>query len=282
MKNKIVFLMCLFSVSILFGEVSNKERIKQLEQQIEELKEKQKIENMENELNRLKFNEHGGAAEIQSGKNNIKLFGELNYWSKEDAFERDKKDIPEALNALIGIGYDSASGSIKISNALELRGGIFIPTKKNNLNIGGSLGIISGPNAETELIGRDVVGDGKGTSEDKVSFISGLFEIEKTVPIFRDVYFRFRGGVGFARGRLESEVRYSGTFVSILGLPPSTNYSESWTGLTWELAPSIVIKVDSVNVIFGLAYAKFPKMDETNDLNEFEWSPVGLRFGLEF
>jgi hypothetical protein len=125
-------------------------------------------------------------------------------------------------------------------------------------------------------------GNARATEKIDTSFVRALVEFQNTVPLGRQVALRFKGGIGVAQGRIESDQTYSGTFVTILGAPRSYSASDKWTGITWEIGPALVITGEKIDLDIGLSYAGFPKLKENDDFTEFDWSALGIQVAIGF
>ncbi len=88
---------------------------------------------------------------------------------------------------------------------------------------------------------------------------------------------RVGAGFGLARGKIEET--YSGKLYST---PFSGSASDTWTGVTWEISPSILFKAGQTNIELGVTYAVFPTLDENTEFFQFEWHPFGFHLGVEF
>lgn len=211
------------------------------------------------------------------------FFGQLDLWSRGKAFQKDEDAVKQFTNDVVSIGYDSAHGSMDVSNGMGFRLGVFVPSWIERLEWGGSVGYLSGPSYKAVVQGRDaVVGNGEYANRTKTHFYRFLWEAQKRIPTSKWFELRIRGGVGYARGRIEARDTHTGSFVSTLGFTPSAAYSNDWGGFTWELIPSAVFYGSWMNVEIGLGYAGLPAMKENDDFYEFKWTPMGLRLGLEF
>ncbi|HRY30609.1 MAG TPA: hypothetical protein P5079_11315 [Elusimicrobiota bacterium] len=212
-----------------------------------------------------------------------KVFGQIDYWLKDSAFEEEEKALKDVTGELIVLGYDASSANYSISNGLGIRGGLLFPVGDGTFHIGGSVGYIWGPTWESETNGYSwSYGNGRSEREDTVNYLRFLLEAKKAIPLNNDVDFVFRGGLGLASGRMETTITNSGTFVTALGASTSSSQSETWSGFTWEFLPSLLIKGNGVNIEFGVGFAQFPTLKETEDFYEFEWAPIGFRAAVEF
>lgn len=201
-------------------------------------------------------------------------FAQLEYWMADDAYEKNEQDFNDAM------AFGSAlSGSSDISEGMGIRLGAFWPTKTEGFDIGASLGYIKGPEGKFNIrfpftgISPQEIND-----EYDTTFIRVLFEARKCIDISTNMGINLRGGIGLAMGDINDS--YSISYFP--GLKRTTEFSDSWTGASFELAPSFVIKGSSLNFEIGVAYAVFPKLKETEDLYEFTWNPFGLWVGMQF
>lgn len=208
---------------------------------------------------------------------------QLDIWTRDGAFEDDEDAVKDFFQqTLPAAGYTSGTASVETSGGIGFRFGAIKPTRWG-LDLGGSLGYVIGPDQEIKVAGRGASpGSGELSSRVETDFIRALAEAEKEFPLNRWMRLRLKAGLGFALGWIRAEDRASGSFVTGFGFAPEDDYSRSWSGLTWEFMPSLVFEGKTVDVEVGIGYAGFPTMKENDDFNEFEWTPAGLRLGLEF
>ena len=93
------------------------------------------------------------------------------------------------------------------------------------------------------------------------------------VPISDTVYLRLGGGLGLGKAEVEDEIS------TTLG---NTSGEADETGFTWEVSPAIVFKAGRTDIEVGARYAQFPKIDETDETYEIDWSPFGVYVGAAF
>jgi opacity protein-like surface antigen len=211
-----------------------------------------------------------------------RLFWQVDFWTKDGAFEEDEEAVRRFVEALPGAGYTGASGSVSTSGGLGFRFGLLKPTR-SGIDLGGSVGYVLGPEQEVRIRGSgSPSGAGELQSRAETDFFRAMLEAQKELPLLGRVALRLKAGLGLASGRIRAEDRASGSFVTALGFAAADDYSRRWNGPTWEFVPSLLLKGRGVDVEVGAGLAGFPTMKEDGDFNEFRWRPIGLRFGLEF
>lgn len=216
----------------------------------------------------------GGGAAFAESSRKIKLFGQIEYWSTEDAF----KDTKDAFTASVE-DPDSPffEGSNKVDAGVGGRFGFLSPIAENGFLLGGSLGYIKGPKGTFTLSDGDNPSTNNLHQEDETTFIRALAEARKHFTINEKVGIRIGAGLGLAKGKIEET--YSGKLFST---PFSGSASKTWTGVTWEISPSILFKAGETNIEFGITYASLPTLDEDAEFFQFKWNPFGFHLGLEF
>lgn len=73
-----------------------------------------------------------------------------------------------------------------------------------------------------------------------------------------------------------------GSFISVLGLPPAGQVEKSWSGLTWEITPSIYIPSGTSKIELGVRLAGFPTFKQSGGFSEFKWNPFVVFLGVHF
>lgn len=204
----------------------------------------------------------------------------LQSWGANDAFDGDEKSLRQAMDFLVNdVGYDTASFEMEKSGGWEIRTGVLFERSDTGWAVGPSIGYIKGPESTVDIVARSPGNDGTAHYTDKTQFVRALVEVAKTVPLTDSIAFRLGGAAGIARGKIETtNGRNTGSFVTVVGLPPTFSGSHDWTGVTWEISPTFIFGHFEI----GFSYASFPKMKENDDYNEFKWNPYGLILGVRF
>lgn len=214
-----------------------------------------------------------------------RIFATLDYFTISGADGEWKKNLASSSEYAVDvIGYDSARYELSSTFGLGGRIGVHVPYEDEpRLTWGASIGYVLGPSAETNVTASDnVVSAGYYDSEVETSFTRFLLELTRNYPIGENSRFSMGVGAGLAQGTIEEDWRYSGSFVTVLGLSPNGSAKESWSGFTWELSPSIVIASGESELEFGARIAGFPKLEEGDTFSEFAWTPFSVYAGIRF
>ncbi|GEM_PF-4385141 len=222
----------------------------------------------------------GSAALVPNGtKPQVpKFFASLDYFNVADAYKDYLDTLQPTANLFVKtVGYDSASYKSKITTGIGVRWGVLLPLQTEATYLGGSLGYITGPTNETNWDLRSRSG-GNATSREysKTTFWRLLGEIRKTIPLSDLVSLDLGAGLGLAFGKMEDELTNTGSLVTVLGLAPKYAFSQSWNGITWEVAPRITYQWENMSGSIGVRYAGLPTMDSTENLDKFKWTPFGF------
>lgn len=212
----------------------------------------------------------------------FRYFSALEYWTAADAY----KDI-EDLWVEEGQSWDLSNVSDNVSGGMGARAGAFFSTPIQGFEAGGSIGFVRGPNAKFSIHTEDFSPPATTWDEvDKYSlqFVRILAQARKRFPLSDKFSADIGVGVGVARARLENE--YACVVSGSGGCVPFDSYTETDSGLTYEVGPAIVYTGESLNVELGMTYAHFPTVKVTPDVInmplEFKWNPIGVRVGVEF
>lgn len=219
-----------------------------------------------------------------------RLYIGLDAFSVADGADKWKKNASEAINTLVNVtGYDSAGYTIKTTPGFGGRIGLKFPFKNiENANWGASLGFVKGPASDIKVHAESTLTiPGAYTEKINTSFIRILFDLSKSFPVGirsdgKQSRFAIGAGIGAAQGKIESKTTVSGSFVTVLGAPPSTTDNKTWTGLTWEVSPSLIIPSGTTEIEIGARIAGFPKLKESTNFSEFKWTPFGFFGALHF
>lgn len=215
----------------------------------------------------------GGRAFAESGRT-VKYFGQIEFWSTDDAF-KDTKDAYISLYENPSAPFNKESN--KIDPGVGGRFGFLSPIGEKGFLLGGSLGYIKGPKGTFTLSDGYTFSANNLRQEDETTFIRVLGEARKHFTVTEKVGLRIGLGFGLANGKIEET--YSGEYFTT---PFSGSASKTWSGVTWEISPSVLFKAGDTNIELGVTYASFPTLDEDSDFFQFEWNPFGIHLGVEF
>src|SRR5688572_21131449 len=94
------------------------------------------------------------AVKAEESPSGPRFFGQLDLFTKDDAYEEDDKVVRDTVDALVtDVGYDRAESSMKTTGGVGLRAGFFFPTKSEGVDVGWSAGYVFGPRKEATVTG---------------------------------------------------------------------------------------------------------------------------------
>ena len=188
-----------------------------------------------------------------------------------DKAEKDSKDIVNFFNGVPQSITESEGGigaRLKYMRSLS----------QNKLRMGGSFGYIKGPNTKSTVNDLNFP-PGSLEVDFENTFIRVLFELEKLFSLSDFHIIKLGAGAGFGKGKSEQTFTYTGFYESFF---LNSSESKSSTGFTWEVSPSMVFRTASVDLEFGVRYAKFPKIKESEFTYKVDYSGFGIFAGLGF
>jgi opacity protein-like surface antigen len=195
---------------------------------------------------------------------------QVEYWLATDAYQKLRADYAGKAGSP---GYDE---SAKVSGGYGARFGAFLPSSVENLQFGGSLGYIVGPEGKFHQGGTTWYDDYTCKSR----FVRALLEAHATLPVSGAHKIGFNAGVGIAQGRLKKEEKFDFG----LGARSETN-GQTFNGLTYEGGVSYIHAGEKLGLEVGILFAGFPRMGTNSDRNfweTFDWNPLGLRLAVTF
>jgi hypothetical protein len=196
----------------------------------------------------------------------LDIFTTIDYYLRSGI----EDDIEDA-NTTAVVAAGTANGEVTTTNGIG--GRIGARTLVDEVfDVGFSLGYVVGPEIESVL---DTPA-GRLTETTDTRFIRVMGEGGFHVRLADRVRLRLGAGAGLASAKVETEREASGTVTA------SANGSESKQGFTWELSPALVFTGEKLDVEVGARYAQFPKISETNDTPEIDWTPLGFYLGIIF
>lgn len=230
----------------------------------------------------------GTTAYAESGSGRFYLG--LDAFTVAEAADKWKETASAAINMLVDVtGYDTAAYTMKTTPGIGGRFGVQFPFKNiENANWGASIGYVKGPSSVIKVHAESTLTT-QGTYKEEIdtSYMRLLLELAKSFPVGsgtsgNQTRFSIGAGIGAAQGKIESNVTAGGSFVTVLGAPTSTSDSKTWTGLTWEVSPSLIIPSGTTEIELGAKIAGFPKLKESDNFSEFKWNPFGFFAALHF
>lgn len=229
-----------------------------------------------------------GAAAVEAANGRVYLG--LDVFTVANAADKWEENTGDAVDLLVDyVGYDSAGYEMTTSAGLGARLGLTFPIADTEYAAwGASIGYVKGPASDIDVHAESTLTtQGVYNEQIETSYVRVLFELSKGFPIGsrsddKQSRFTIGAGLGAAYGKMESETTARGSFVTVLGAPSSQSDSKTWTGLTWEITPSVIIPSGTTEIEIGARFAGFPKLKESDDYSEFKWNPFGVFCALHF
>ena len=225
------------------------------------------------------------ALDYDGGK--VRFFTGLEYWTAGGAYKNTKDDWQSSVNdANNAGGGSSGSMSSSITGGPGVRAGAFFKTPLKGLELGGSLGYVAGPHSKFTVDTGDSISGFHETDEYTTHFVRAMVQGQQRFPVSEKVDVRVGDGIGFASGHLQDD--YHCTGMKDGACFADENVSNNFSGLSYEVGPSVAYTGQMVNVEFGIVYAGFPKMKEFTiedgnfNVLSLKWHPFGVRLGMEF
>lgn len=120
---------------------------------------------------------------------------------------------------------------------------------------------------------------GNYTEELTTSFYRLLVGYKLVMPIqSTQSSFIIDVNAGFGGGSINSDWAYSGAAF----IPTSGSSSESWTGFTWSVGPTISWEYPDYVFELGGRYTVFPELKDGVDFSDVKWKPLSIRAGVRF
>lgn len=211
----------------------------------------------------------------------VRIFETVDVFWTGNADNALQSDSADAARELVNQGFDAAEATVQKQSAIGARVGVLIPVARvEGLDMGASVGYISGPNSKTILNARSAIfGQGFLVDDRRIQFLRGLAEAHYNLPLAGNWSMDLGAGAGAAMGFVRDSCSANGLLLNDCAF----NYvTTSWTGFSWEASPSIVYKVNSTLLDFGMRYAGFPKFGGTNNTSRIVWRPLGIFLGAAF
>lgn len=208
-----------------------------------------------------------------------KFFGQMEYWSTGGAFKGNEDAMNDALEFYRSLGIPTIESDYEVKPGMGFRFGLLAPDRGQSIQWGGSLGYVIGPKNSLFTFADDGLDFEYEELEERTKFIRLMCEAKTRVKFSGNAGIRLGAGLGLALGEIRQVYYYEN---STFGFPIQGSESKTWTGITWELSPSLVFKAGNANVELGVAIAGFPKLSSEDAFNEFNWTPFGVRLGIEF
>lgn len=227
------------------------------------------------------------AAGLRAEYKKLTFFGQAEYLTYSDAFEKNEEAFDKMVDADRGdLGADETlSSNKKTAGGVGFRIGALARTPIKGLTVGGSFGYIMGPSFE----GKEtfVFDDGSDfqTAAFKWKDESKLWRYMAESKYSLTLGEKIQGRLGFAIGLASLKVTekfnadYSGDFINGSF---TDKHSITTMKLTWEIGPAIAYVTDQIGVELALTYSHMPDAENKNTFQEFNWNPFGVRLGVEF
>ncbi|MBK8575448.1 MAG: outer membrane beta-barrel protein [Elusimicrobia bacterium] len=220
---------------------------------------------------------------VRAEDKKIKFFGQIEYLTYSDAFEKLEKSNDEGLSlAQANSDYSGISRDKDTASGTGFRIGALAATPMKGVSVGGSLGYIMGPEYNDTVGYTYDDGFDSYTAKEKDENESNLWrlmaEAKYSYPMGEKFQARLGLGLGFANLKVENKYSYEDDSRDSF----SENKSISTTKLTWEIGPAIAYVGEKIGVELALTYSQMPSAENMETFQEFDWNPFGVRLGVEF
>jgi hypothetical protein len=211
-----------------------------------------------------------------------RFFAGLDYWMAGGVYD-DVEGILESSWSPPATSDVSAD----ISGAAGFRAGVLFPTPLKGLAAGGSLGYVLGPTGKFHSFAQTST---PSTWDETYEFKNGIFrvlpQVRYEVPLSEAFRLGLDAGAGLAFVKTDADHACVATGSGICG-SPNDSASQSFSGLTYEVGPSLIYEGSRVNLEFGVTYAGFPTekaalISGVSYVPEFKWNPVSVHVGVGF
>lgn len=221
---------------------------------------------------------------VRAEDKKIKFFGQIEYLTYSDAFEKLENLNDETSSVIQSISDVSAfTRNTDTEGGTGFRIGALAATPVKGMSVGGSLGYIMGPKFEDSVSYSYDDGfsnyDAKAKDEVESNVWRLLAEAKYSYPIGEKFQARLGLGLGLASLKVENKSNYEDTDVVD---NESMSSSITTTKLTWEIGPAIAFVTDQIGVELALTYSQMPSAENMQTFQEFDWNPFGVRLGVEF
>jgi hypothetical protein len=209
---------------------------------------------------------------------NWRYFFAFDYYLPMDAGDGLQNQLHDYSGTLINNkGYSGTDFRVKTTGGVGARFGGFYPVTKR-IDAGLSFGYVLGPNMSSNFDAIGGPGNGSLTINRDVYFLRFLGQAHTVFPLTEDLSFMLGGGVGVATARVKQGCESSGTLTCVF-----TTQRRSWTGLSWELTPSLYYHLGrKIDFRFGPRWAGFPTFGGNDQVARFSWTPLGFFAGAMF
>lgn len=236
-----------------------------------------------------------GSFSLAQPPRRVRYYTTVEYFLKDGAGRKAADAAKPAQADILSFGYDSTSVETKARGGFGVRAGAFwqpfasrslvLGEEPETFLIGGSLGYIGGPVVRQRLDAKSASqGDGSVSYVHRTYFLRALAEAQARLPVNERLGLRLGMGVGLAHARSRASLSMSGSLASVSGVTGSER--RSWTGLTWELSPSLSVPWGRRDLTLGLRYADFPrfkaKENSTAVMDSLDWNPWGFFLSASF
>lgn len=184
-------------------------------------------------------------------------------------------------------GNLDADGFTDIASHVDKKGGVgFRVGALHPLDphafLGGSLGYIVGPNVSSQLTANSPgVGTGSATINENVGLLRAMVETSLRFPLGERCAFNLGTGWGLSFGKIEQTCTGAGTLAGTTACSSAAE-SRTWTGVTFDLTPSLSYRLDRAEVNLSLRYTSIPRYGGTASIAPIDWKTVGMALGASF
>jgi len=206
------------------------------------------------------------------------FFVEGEYFTVGGADKEWKKSFNERLNSAKAIFY-YANGDLTSSPGMGVTVGVNMGSYESS-PVYLAASYAKGPSAEVNGNVVDIYARSGNYTEDlTTSFYRLLVGYKLVMPIQSTrSSFIIDVNAGFGGGSINSDWAYSGAAF----IPASGSSSESWTGFTWSVGPTISWEYPSYVFELGGRYTVFPELKDGDKFLDVKWKPFSIRAGVRF
>jgi len=194
------------------------------------------------------------------------------FWGKDGAHRSLRKDL-QTLHAQGLLNRFEW----KFFDGVGLRAGAVFPVPALKADLGFSGGYVFGPAFNYHTYTTAIPDFVRVGGRIRASFLRATVDASKDLSFSPRAGFVLRGGLGVANGIIKQHLSIDG---AVLGVPfaDSQSVSDSWTGFTWEIAPSFYWQIKNTRLEAGVFRVGLPNYQgsETRGFNSLDWAPWGF------
>lgn len=206
-----------------------------------------------------------------------KILAGYDYYFPQDAGEGLKNQLNSESDALIAQGYDSTNFGVFTHGGSGARVGFLYPFSERT-QLGAALGYVIGPTMNANFAAQSgFFGNGGLTVDRAVDYVRLLGNARVNLANAGRWGFDLDSAWGVGFGRVDQSCTASGSLTC-----PFTTTSKSWAGFTWEVSPTVTLRLKNATLTLAPRYAGFPKFNGNDQIPPIEWETFGIFFGAAF